>query len=142
MGGARTVNRQRNVDPTRTFDSICILDGDQSADPSHNVFVLPGDTYPENYVFDFVLSNIDDLAAKLTVMLGLRVEQQESVKEAVRKRALTNADRHMIFEQVGEDLGFLAGLVVKNSFLTLWAQSGQNGREMVAPFLDRLPVHS
>src|SRR5438874_2379214 len=76
-GPARTVNHQHNIDPTRTFDSICILDGDQAADHSDNVFVLPGATYPENYVFDFILTTIDPLAAKLTVMLGLRVEQQE-----------------------------------------------------------------
>ena len=145
MGGpvpARTVNHQHNVDPTRTFDSICILDGDQTADHSDNVFVLPGTTYPENYVFDNILTNIDPLAAKLTVMLGLRVEQQEWVKEFVKDRALTNIDRHMIFEQIGEDLGFLAGLVVKNAFLTLWAQNSQDARDMVAPFLDRLPLRS
>lgn len=145
MGGAvpaRTVNHQHNVDPTRTFDSICILDGDQTADHSDNVFVLPGTTYPENYVFDYILTNIDPLAAKLTVMLGLRVEQQEWVKEVVKNRALTNIDRHMIFEQIGEDLGFLAGLVVKNAFLTLWAQNSQDARDMVAPFLDRLPLRS
>lgn len=145
MGGAvpaRTVNNQHNVDPTRTFDSICILDGDQTADPEDNVFVLPGATYPENYVFDFILTNIDQLAAKLTVMLGLRVEQQEWVKEVVRKRALTNIDRHVIFEQLGEDLGFLAGLVVKNAFLTLWAQNSDDARDMITPYLDRLPVRS
>ena len=43
MGGAvpaRTVTRQHNLDPTRTFDSICVLDGDQQADPSDSVYVL------------------------------------------------------------------------------------------------------
>lgn len=142
MGGAapaRIVNRQHNVDPTRTFDSICILDGDQTADANENVFVLPGRTYPENYVFDFILANVDTLAAKLAVMLGLRVEQQELVKDVVKKRALTNIDRHMIFEQIGEDLGFLAALVVKNAFLTLWAQTNQDAQGMVSPFLHRLP---
>ena len=145
MGGAvpaRIVNHQHNVDPTRTFDSICILDSDQEADNGDSVFVLPGATYPENYVFDFILANIDLLAAKLTVMLGLRVEQQEWAKEIVRKRALTNIDRHTIFEQIGEDLGFLAGLVVKNAFLTLWAQTSQDAQDIIAPFTDRLPLRS
>jgi predicted ATPase len=145
MGGAvpaRTVNHQHNVDPTRTFDSICILDGDQAADHGDGVFTLPGDTYPENYVFDFVLSNLDQLAAKLTVMLGLRIEQQEWVKEVVQRRSLTNIDRHLIFEQVGEDLGFLAGLVVKNAFLTLWAQNSEDTQSMLTPFLSRLPLRS
>jgi len=82
---------------------------------------------------------LDELAAKLTVMLGLRVEQQDWVKEVVRKRSLTNVDRHTIFEQIGEDLGFLAGLVVKNAFLTLWAQNCNDASEFIKPFLHVLP---
>jgi predicted ATPase len=145
MGGAvpaRTVNHQHNIDPTRTFDSICILDGDQAEDPTDGVFRLPGATFPENYVFDFVITNLDTLAAKLTVMLGLRVEQQEWAKGVVKSRALTNVDRHLIFEQIGEDLGFLAGLVVKNAFLTLWAQTSEDVQTLVTPFLERLPRRS
>ena len=142
MGGAapaRNVNRQHNLDPTRTFDSICILDGDQPGDPSESVFVLPGSTYPENYVLDVVLADLDRLAARLTIMLGFGVEQQDWVKRIVRERAITNRDRHTIFEQIGEDLAFTSGLIVKNAFLTMWAQSTDDPGELVAPFLDKLP---
>jgi hypothetical protein len=75
-------------------------------------------------------------------MLGLRVEQQKWVKEVVKSRALTNIDRHTIFEQIGEDLGFLAGLIVKRAFLTLWAQNSKDTKDMVTPFLRRLPLRS
>lgn len=145
MGGeapARSVNHQHNLDPTRTFDSICILDGDQSPNPSDSVYVLPGSTYPENYVLDVVHENLDALAARLTVMLGLRVDQQEWVKEVVRSRAITNRDRHTIFEQIGEDLAFTAGLIVKNAFLTMWAQNGSDATNLVKPFIDRIPRRS
>ena len=101
--------------------------------------LLSGETYPENYVFEFVRENLDTLAAKLTVMLGLRTEQQEWAKEVVRHRALTNIDRHTIFEQIGEDLGFLAGLIVKNAFLTLWAQNSGDVEPMIEPFRSKLP---
>ena len=143
MGGegpARRVNHQHNLDPTRSFDSICILDGDQAADPDDSVYTLPGDTYPENYVLEVVLAKLDTLAARLTVMLGLRIEQQEWVKGVVREKALTNRDRHTIFEQIGESLAFTSGLIVKNAFLTMWAQSSGDAAELVLSFQNKLPM--
>ena len=55
--------------------------------------------------------------------MQLPASQQERVKEVVKNRALTNRDRRMIFEQIGEDLDFTAGAIVAQAFLAIWAQA-------------------
>ena len=59
-----------------------------------------------------MLAKIDSEAARLTLSIQLPASQQERVKEVVKNRALTNRDRRMIFEQIGEDLDFTAGAIV------------------------------
>jgi hypothetical protein len=53
---------------------------------------------------------------------NFRTSAQERVKKVVRERARTNRDRHVIFEQIGEDLDFTAGMIVASAFLAIWAQ--------------------
>ncbi|WP_433261577.1 AAA family ATPase [Actinosynnema sp. CS-041913] len=146
MGGedpAIKVNQQHNLDPTSQFPSVCLLDGDQSAkaDTANRVFILPGDSDPEAHVFDVALDRLDHVAARLTVSMQLPPSEQEHVKQVVRDRALTNRDRHVIFEQIGEDLGFIAGMVVASAFLAIWAQERpEEVRDMVAKFIDIIPL--
>ena len=142
FGSAIKVNEQRNLDPARTFPSVAVVDGDQSklVDPAARVYALPGDTYPEAHVFEYVHSHLDAFAAKLAVMLGFTVSEQEYVKAAVREVALTNKDRHYVFEQIGERLSFTAALVVKSAFISLWAQESGEALAIVEPFLDLLPT--
>ncbi|MEU8633260.1 AAA family ATPase [Amycolatopsis sp. NPDC048633] len=146
MGGedpAKQVNRQHNLDPTSHFPSICILDGDQSGkvDADRREFVLPGDGAPEAHVFDAILSRLDQVAARLTVSMQLPTSSQEQVKKVVSDRALTNRDRHVVFEQIGEDLDFTAGLVVASAFLAVWAQEFPDEvADLVAKFQDLVPL--
>lgn len=128
MGGAQpaiNVNEQHEADPTTTFPSVCLLDGDQAehASPDHRIYTLPGTSSPEAHVLNQVSDRLDELAAKLTIALLLPIEQQERVKRVVRQRALTNWDRHVIWEQIGEDLDFTSGHTVASAFLAIWAQS-------------------
>ena len=127
MGGADpaiAVNEQHNLDPTSTFPSAAILDGDQRgrANGDARVFALPGESSPEAHVFDVVLDALDTVAARLTVSLQLPPSLQQRVKQVVRDRALTNRDRHVVFEQIGEDLDFTSESVVASAFLAIWAQ--------------------
>lgn len=127
MGGsspAMKVNEQHNLDPTSSFPSICLLDGDEasSGDPDKNVYLLPGSVSPEAHVFDRVLEKIDSVAARLTVSMQLPTDRQERVKAVIKQRALTNRDKHVIWEQIGEDLDFTSGHTVALAFLAIWAQ--------------------
>ncbi|GAB2806273.1 hypothetical protein GCM10027176_09070 [Actinoallomurus bryophytorum] len=145
MGGAAPamkVNEQHNVDPTSSFPSICLLDGDQasSANAEKSVFVLPGQASPEAHVFAQVYNRLDSVAAKLTVSMQLPTSRQEQVKRVVRERALTNRDKHVIWEQIGEDLDFTAGFIVSTSFLSIWAQEYPDEvRKLVDQFSDLVP---
>jgi predicted ATPase len=145
MGGAgpaMKVNEQHNIDPTASFPSVCLLDGDQSSavDPTRRVYALPGDTAPDAYIFARVLERLDILAAKLTVSMQLPASQQDRVRKVVRERAVTNRDRHVIWEQVGESLDFTSGYTVKTAFLAVWAQEYPDEvRTLVDSFQDLVP---
>jgi hypothetical protein len=145
MGGAgpaMKVSEQHNLDPTAAFPSICLLDGDQSGsiNPARRIYALPGDTAPEAHVFARVLDRLDILAAKVTVSMQLPASQQDRVREVVRERALTNRDRHVIWEQIGESLDFTSGYTVKTAFLAVWAQEYPDEvRELIDSFQDLVP---
>lgn len=127
MGGANPaveVNRQHNVDPTSSFPSICFVDGDRPdlVKPAENVLALPGQSDPESHVFEVVRGALDSEAGRLTVALQLPTSEQGRVREVVERRGLTNHDRHVVFQQIGDDLDFTAELMVQQAFLTIWAQ--------------------
>ena len=86
------------------------------------MFSLPGDRPPEAYIFDKVIERLDEVAARLTVSMQLPSSEQERVKRVVREKGLTNSDRHIIYEQIGEALDFTSGYIVSGAFLAVWAQ--------------------
>lgn len=145
MGGAApaiTVHAQHNKDPTSRFPSVCVLDGDQRARAieADGVFFLPGDQAPEAHVFERVLEKVDSEAARLTLSMQLPSAMQERVSAVVKERAITNRDRHVIFQQIGEDLDFTASAIVAQAFLAIWAQAyPEEVQELVAGFNDLLP---
>jgi ABC-type multidrug transport system ATPase subunit len=146
MGGygpAMTVNEQHNHDPTATFTSVCLLDGDQrdKVDREARVFALPGDQPPESHVFQRVFDRLDSEAARLAVSMQLPSGSQDRVKEAVRQCALTNRDKHLIFGQIGDALDFTAEETVENAFLAIWAQTNPSEvDELLSEFRSELPL--
>ena len=145
MGGAAPavkVNEQHNLDPTVGFPSIALLDGDQTQleNREARVFLLPGPEIPETHVFAGVRARIDEVAARLAVSLQLPSTHQDRVRAVVNNRAVTNRDRHVVFQQIGDDLDFLSAYTVANAFIALWAQEyPEEVRRMVEPFAELLP---
>lgn len=148
MGGARPamkVSEQHNLDPTSTLVSVCLLDGDQQAsvDPANRIFVLPGEQGPEAHVLQRVLDKLDEQAARLTLSMQLPSTMQDRVKQVVRDRALTNRDRHVVFQQIGDDLEFTAGAIVAQAFLAIWAQAFPDEvAGLLNPFEKLLPLRT
>jgi hypothetical protein len=64
------------------------------------IFSLPGEQSPEGHVFQQVLEKLDSEAARLTLSMQLPSKAQERVKAVVKTRALTNRDRHIVFQQI------------------------------------------
>jgi ABC-type multidrug transport system ATPase subunit len=145
MGGfdpAVTVNAQHNRDPTVSFKSVCLVDGDRRADvnPAAKVFALPGDQPPEAHVFQKVLGILDQEAARLAVSMQLPTDAQDRVKKVVRDLSNTNRDVHLIYSQIGEALDFTAEETVQTAFLAIWAQNfPEEVEELLSGFRDELP---
>jgi len=146
LGGAEQaikVQHTRKADPTAPVPSVVFLDGDKSdkIDPASLIFALPGDDDPEAHIYDAVMGDLDNLAAKLTAALNLPIDQQGRVKAVVAETGLTNHDRHIIFRQIGEKLDLTAELVVANAFIGLWAQLRSNEVEaLLSPIRAMLPM--
>lgn len=139
-GNARAVNKQRNLDPASTFPSICVLDGDQADKKSdvERVFVLPGSGAPDAYVYDWICDNLESNSARLTAALGVPLVRQSEVVQVLRERQKTNQDRHVVFAQVGEDLGLLPEDYVKQAFLNEWANNDPACETFVGQLLPSL----
>ncbi|WP_309138679.1 AAA family ATPase [Nocardia cyriacigeorgica] len=148
MGGASPaakVTEHHNANPTTTFPAVCLLDGDQAdhVDPARRIHVLPGAIAPEDHVFQRVSARLDEVVAKLTVALHLPVHRQERVKSVVQQRGLTNRDRHLIWEQIGEDLDFTSGHIVATAFLATWAQAySDEVTQIVSALGEALPIRA
>lgn len=128
VAGAPNVRKltiSHNENPSIAFKAMGIVDGDvpHEVDESRHVYAFPGTADPELHVARSVAANLDSIAPRLALNLGLRTTDQQRVADAVTSRLLTNRDPHLIFDQIGEDLDFLGGRVVAQAFLTQWAEN-------------------
>lgn len=131
-GRAYGVHMGRRQNPAvEKLKSICILDGDSSKneDTAKGVVKLPG-TVPESQVFDFVRGNISSLAMKLAIALHLPAEMEDRVAKAVIEVSMSNRDPHLLFNQLGQRLGFIPSAIVASAFVSLWVAG--NGLEASA----------
>jgi len=124
-GRVKSVTLAHNDNPAITYKALGILDGDKAseAEPDKYVVNFPGDSDPELHVAQAVAKLIDDVAPKLALNLQLKYGDAEHVKEIVLSRLRTNRDPHVLFDQIGEDLEFTAGITVARAFLTQWAEN-------------------
>ncbi|UWX98465.1 ATP-binding protein [Arthrobacter zhaoxinii] len=123
-GNAAKFARAHNDNPAISFRAMAILDGDMKdkVDQDKMIVAFPGDSDPELHVAISIASILDRVAAKIAVSFGLPVSEQTRVSEVIRSRMRTNHDPHVLFEQIGEDLDFTAGITVERTFLGLWAE--------------------
>lgn len=116
--------------------SICILDGDSSKSEAleKNVIKLPGDV-PESIIFDYVRDQIDQIAMKLAIALHLPAENEQKVRQAVIDVSLSNRDPHLLFNQVGQALGFISETIVTSAFVSLWAAGNPKETKRITDFI-------
>lgn len=126
-GNAVKTHRAHLSNPSVTFKSLCIIDGDSSQQKSESdgILQLPGKN-PELEVFSSVISRINEDGAILTVSLQKAPEAQAVVQNALNEIEKTNRDPHLIFNQIGIKIGFVSETIVKGAFLTLWARNNQD----------------
>jgi hypothetical protein len=104
------------------------------------IFGLPGTTDPEAHVFTQVADRIDAVAGRLALSMQLPFDQQDRVKQVIKERGLTNRDKHVIWQQIGESLDFTSSFTVETAFLSVWAQEHPDEvKVMLDQFRDLIP---
>lgn len=125
-GNALKTHLSHRQNPAIKSKSICIIDGDSSQieDIENGVMRLPG-RQPELSVFQDVKKLLPGDIAILTVSCQRSPESQESVQRVIDEIEKTNRDPHLIFNQIGIKIGFVAEAIVMGAFLSLWIRSNQ-----------------
>ncbi|WP_263350628.1 ATP-dependent nuclease [Acidicapsa acidisoli] len=143
-GNAVNVCAFHNINPTVPQPAICIIDGDsrQSENSDLGVFRLPGQS-PEAYIFDQIIEKLQGIAGELTVALLRPYEEHSRVADVIRSVRNTNRDPHLLFSQVGKQLGFLPEDRVKEAFITLWVRAyPEEVNRIISQFRSKLPLDS
>lgn len=135
-GTAVAMNAYHNKNPAVKTKSICLIDGDseQKENIEGKIYRLPGGQ-PEAYIFDAVMQKWDVLGAKLTLSLLHKYEETDTVFETCKQVRISNKDSHLLFSQIGQNLGFLPERTVIDAFTTIWAQFYVGEVETIATVL-------
>lgn len=125
-GNAIKTHKGHAENPSITFKSFCVIDGDsrEKDDVDIGVIRLPGGQ-PEMEVFDSVKSKLESNIAVLTVSCQRAPEAQADVRAAIDKVSHTNRDPHLIFSQLGIEIGFVAEAIVRGAFFALWIRENK-----------------
>jgi AAA15 family ATPase/GTPase len=123
-GNAVSIHKSHNSNPAINFKSLCIIDGDsrQEENIDNGIIRLPG-KQPELTVYNDILLRLDELQAVLTVSCQRSPERQAFVSEKVREVSHINRDPHLLFNRLGIEIGYVAEVIVRGAFLSLWIRS-------------------
>ena len=139
-GAAHSIHtsHRRNPALAQRLSSICILDGNSSKDENVDggIMKLPGDV-PEAVIFNYVRENIDTLAMKLAIGLHLTADKDQRVRTVVEEVSRSNRDPHLLFNQVGQGLGFIPANLVSSAFISLWSEGNAQDVDRLAGFISQ-----
>lgn len=129
-------SHRQNPAVSKKLKSVCVLDGDspKEEDLENGVIKLPG-SKPENVVFNYVRLNIETLAMQAAIALHLSPEKDEKVKKVVESVSLSNRDPHLLFNQVGQQVGLIPAYIVSSGFIGLWLAGNKEEANRVSKFL-------
>ncbi|MDP8237269.1 MAG: ATP-binding protein [Candidatus Erginobacter occultus] len=139
-GNAKRIHNGHRDNPAIQSVSFCYLDGDsqQIEDIARSVYRMPG-SQPEATVVENVCQHLDDDLAILTVSCQRPPEAQEIVREAVNRVRSTNRDPHLLFNQIGIEIGFVSEIIVRGAFLAIWMRrNGAIVDALIAPICEAI----
>jgi len=125
-GNAVSTHKYQSINPAVNFKSLCVIDGDsqQSENIEDGIIRLPGGQ-PELTVYRDIVDRLDSVIALLTVSCQRAPESQEQVRKAVTSILSTNRDPHLLFNQVGIEIGFVPEIIVRGAFFSLWIRNNK-----------------
>jgi ABC-type multidrug transport system ATPase subunit len=141
---AVSATKHHNSNPAvpKEFPAICIVDGDslQHEYPDERVFQLPG-AVPEAYVFDGVVARLDRCLGQLAEALLVGYDRQEDAERVIKEVEFTNTDRHLVFREIGKQLGLIPEKTVRDAFLSIWVdQYADEADVLLSKVQDWLPL--
>lgn len=138
----RFVDTQNENPATRKIPAVGILDGDvQESEFQKSKFAdffikLPGDM-PEKEVWDFLIrEKLEDAIVIITLKLGLRIEQQNYVKDMILETNREVLDTHLLYVTLGKKLAFMSASVVENAFITTYVDYKNGSLAYIRNFLE------
>lgn len=143
-GTAVTVHKGRQLDPSVPQPSVCLIDGDSQQQDSADLLIyrLPGES-PESYIYDKIVEKLSDISGELTVALLRPYEEEAKVINVVQSVYNTNRDHHLLYSQVGKQLGLIPEARVREAFITLWARTFPDEVQAISQqFVDKIPKES
>ena len=64
----------------------------------------------------------------------------EEIKKIIKEVSMTNRDHHLIYSQIGEQVGFIDENIIRDAFLSTWCQKYQNEvKELISQIDTYLP---
>jgi hypothetical protein len=137
-GQAYSIHSAHRINPAvaSRLQSIAILDGNSEkvANEEEGVIKLPGGV-PEDEVFNYVRGEIGNLSMRLAVGLHLSPEKDSLVRQRVEDISRSNRDPHLLFNQIGQSLGFIPVNIVTSAFISLWIDGNAAEAARVAQFI-------
>lgn len=127
---------KKNPAVVSRLQSIAVLDGNSEkvANEEDGVIKLPGGV-PEDEVFNHVRGDIGNLSMRLAVALHLSPEKDSLVRQRVEDISRSNRDPHLLFNQIGQSLGFIPVNIVTSAFIGLWIDGNAAEAARVAQFI-------
>ena len=92
-------------------------------------------------MFDEIVDKLDECSAILAVRCMREYKDANEVKETVLSVSRTNRDHHLIFGQIGEQIGFIDENVIESAFLSTWSEKYKTeAQDMIKKIKKYLPV--
>lgn len=125
-GNAKRIHLGHRDNPALQSVSFCYLDGDsqQTDNSDHGVYRLPGNQ-PEATIVEQVCEHLDEDIAVLTVSCQRPPDAQQTVRDAILRVRSTNRDPHLLFTQIGIQIGFVSEIIVRGAFLAIWMRRNE-----------------
>ena len=138
------MTQDHNRNPSRRFRAIGFVDGDTPSelDLGKDVFRLPGTLIPEELILDTVREGFDTNLAKLTLALNRRAEEQELVRRVIDGEVRATEDMHLIFNKIGQRLGFLPEETVRLAMITAYCLTKPEASSQISKIIQQhLPTN-
>lgn len=134
--------REHNSNPAVRFRALGFVDGDAPPELAlgADVHRLPGSHSPEEVLLDCVRAGFDRNLAVLTVGLMRPPQDQELVRKIVESEALAAVDMHLVFNKIGQRLGFVPEGTVRLAMINAYCHSrAEDANALAALVRERLP---